>query len=157
MKPRFTRKSNTQKSKYVPINYKKYIGNANNILCRSSWERAVCHWCDTSNSVIEWGSEEIVIPYISLVDGRKHKYYIDFYIKAKNDKIESQYIIDVKPFKQTLPPEAKGSKISQAKRLIEYNRNKSKWSAAIEYALNNKMKFEIWTEKTLSKMGILNG
>ena len=31
----------------------------------------------------------------------------------------------------------------------------NKWGAAMEYALDRGWTFEIWTEKTLSKMGIL--
>jgi len=27
-------------------------------------------WCDNTSSVEEWGSEEIIIPYVSPVDGR---------------------------------------------------------------------------------------
>ena len=41
-------------------------------------------WCDQQNSSVqEWGSEEIVIPYVSPVDGKRHKYYPDFYVKIK--------------------------------------------------------------------------
>ena len=38
-------------------------------------------FCDRNSSVLEWGSEEIVIPYRSPIDGRAHRYYVDFYIK----------------------------------------------------------------------------
>jgi hypothetical protein len=40
-------------------------------------------YCDSSASIIEWGSEEIIIPYLSPWDGKKHRYYPDFYIKVK--------------------------------------------------------------------------
>ena len=40
-------------------------------------------YCDTNNAVIEWGSEEIIIPYLSPWDGRIHRYFPDFYIKIK--------------------------------------------------------------------------
>ena len=40
-------------------------------------------YCDTNNSVLEWGSEEIIIPYLSPWDCRIHRYFPDFYIKIK--------------------------------------------------------------------------
>ena len=48
------------KSRYKPSNPKKYQGNPNNIICRSSWERKFCQWCDRNDSIISWASEEIV-------------------------------------------------------------------------------------------------
>ena len=62
------------KSKYKPSYPKKYKGDPNNIICRSSWERKFCHWCDLNESILEWGSEEFYIPYISPVDKRIHRY-----------------------------------------------------------------------------------
>jgi hypothetical protein len=56
------------KSKYRPSFPSKYKGDPNNIICRSSWERKFCHWCDLNESILEWGSEEFYIPYISPVD-----------------------------------------------------------------------------------------
>jgi hypothetical protein len=64
------------KSKYRPSFPSKYKGDPTNIICRSSWERKFCHWCDLNESIIEWGSEEFYIPYLSPVDNRVHKYYI---------------------------------------------------------------------------------
>ena len=45
------------KSKYRPQYPKKYKGDASNIICRSSWERKFCSWCDSNKNIIEW--EEI--------------------------------------------------------------------------------------------------
>ena len=36
-------------------------------------------YCDNNESVIEWGSEEVVIPYKSPWDGRIHRYFPDFF------------------------------------------------------------------------------
>ena len=96
------------KSRYKPSNPKKYNGNPNNIICRSSWERKFCQWCDRNKSVVSWASEEISIPYVSPKDNRIHRYYPDFLIKVKeyNNKIQT-YVVEVKPKKQTLPPKKK--------------------------------------------------
>ncbi len=71
------------KSRYKPSNPKKYQGNPNNIICRSSWERKFCQWADRNDSIISWASEEFCIPYVSPKDNRVHKYYPDYLIKVK--------------------------------------------------------------------------
>ena len=78
------------KSKYKPSNPEKYKGNYNNIICRSSWERKFCRWCDLNENVISWGSEEFFIPYVSPIDNKVHRYYPDFIIQVKesNEKIK---------------------------------------------------------------------
>ena len=99
------------KSKYTPENPKKYVGNPDNIVCRSNWERKMCKYLDLNENVIKWASEELSIPYYSFVDNKWHKYYPDFLceIKDKNGKVKT-YIIEVKPLKQTKQPEKKNWK-----------------------------------------------
>ena len=58
------------KSRYKPKNPQKYQGNPNNIICRSSWERKFCVWCDVNKNIISWASEEMSIPYLSPKDNR---------------------------------------------------------------------------------------
>ena len=62
-------------------------------------------YCDLNENILEWGSEEIVIPYRSPIDNRVHRYFPDFYVKLKETtgKIK-KYIIEVKPKKQLKPP-----------------------------------------------------
>ena len=62
-------------------------------------------YCDLNENILEWGSEEIVIPYRSPIDNRIHRYFPDFYVKLKETtgKIK-KYIIEVKPKKQLKPP-----------------------------------------------------
>ena len=64
------------KSKYKPSFPKKYKGDPTNIICRSSWERKFCRWCDMNENILQWGSEEFYIPYMSPLDKRVHKYYL---------------------------------------------------------------------------------
>ena len=99
------------KSKYTPIYPSKYQGNTKHIICRSSWERKFCQWCDMNNSIISWASEEFSIPYVSPKDNRVHKYYPDYLIKVKekNDMIKT-YVVEVKPYKQTRPPKQRSRK-----------------------------------------------
>ena len=51
------------KGKYIPNNPKKYKGNSSQVIYRSLWERKVMVYCDRNEKVIEWGSEEVIVPY----------------------------------------------------------------------------------------------
>ena len=82
------------KGKYQPKNPQKYRGNVNNIIYRSLWERKFLVYCDTSDNIIEYASEEIALPYRSPIDNKIHKYYPDFYIKVRESNGEiKKYII----------------------------------------------------------------
>ena len=90
---------------YKPNNPRKYKGNPTNIIYRSLWERKFMHFCDHTSTIVEWGSEEVVIPYKSPIDGRSHRYYPDFYIKVRTKSAGmKKYIIEVKPKKQVKGP-----------------------------------------------------
>ena len=93
------------KGKYYPSFPRKYKGDPTNIVYRSLWERKFMVYCDKNQNILEWASEEIAIPYRSPIDNRVHRYFPDFYMKVKetNGKIKN-YVIEVKPAKQTKPP-----------------------------------------------------
>jgi hypothetical protein len=139
------------KSKYKPSYPKKYKGDPNNIICRSSWERKFCRWCDLNESVLEWGSEEFWIPYLSPVDNRVHKYFPDFIIKIQEQSgITKTYVIEVKPKKQTIPPKQRSrvtkSYLYEAK---TYAVNQAKWKAADEWCKDRILEFKVITEEEL--------
>ena len=139
------------KSRYKPTNPQKYNGNPNNIICRSSWERKFCQWCDRKDNVISWASEEISIPYVSPKDNRIHRQYPDFLIKVKeyNNKIQT-YVVEVKPKKQTLPPKPrKRITKSYIYECTTYAVNQAKWKAANEFCKDNRINFKIVTEDEL--------
>ena len=139
------------KSRYKPVNPKKYQGNPNNIICRSSWERKFWQWADKKENVISWASEEINIPYVSPKDNRIHKYYPDFLIKVKesSNRIKT-YVVEVKPKKQTLPPK-KRKRITKSYiyECQTYAVNQAKWRAASEFCKDNRIEFKIITEDEL--------
>ena len=139
------------KSKYKPSFPKKYKGDPNNIICRSSWERRFCNWCDLNENIVAWGSEEFCIPYRSPVDGRVHRYFPDFIIKVKEQSGDIKtYVIEVKPKKQTKEPK-KPSRTT--KRYINevktYAVNQAKWKAADEWCKDRMIEFKIITEDHL--------
>ena len=57
--------------RFTPSNPQKYIGDPNNIIYRSSWECKVMNWLDKNPDILSWASEELIIPYISPVDGQR--------------------------------------------------------------------------------------
>lgn len=142
---------NTLKGRYSPRNIRKYKGDYRNIIYRSSWELKFMKYCDLNENILEWGSEEIVIPYRSPLDNRIHRYFVDFYVKVLDiNKQTKKYLIEVKPKKQTKPP-AKPKR--QTKRYIsevtEYAKNQAKWKAATEFCEDRQWNFMIITEDEL--------
>ena len=136
---------------YKPSNPKKYRGNPTRIIYRSMWEKKFMIFCDRTASIVEWGSEEIIIPYRCPTDGRVHRYYPDFYVKLRDkDNVLKKYIIEIKPRKQTEPPK-KPSRQTK-KYLAEVNtfmKNTAKWKAAKNYCDDRRMEFLILTEHEL--------
>ena len=139
------------KSIFKPNKPKKYKGDARNIICRSSWERRFCNWCDTNESILEWGSEEFWIPYLSPIDNRTHRYFPDFIIKVKESTGDIKtYVIEVKPKRQTRPP-IKKKRVSKSYlyEIKTYSVNQAKWNAASEWCKDRKIEFKIITENEL--------
>lgn len=142
----------TYKGKYKPKHPSKYKGDFTNIVYRSMWERHCFKWCDENPAVKSWSSEEVVIPYFYEVDKKYHRYFMDLKITFKNGQT---ILVEIKPDKETKPPEFKGRK---TKRYINegltYVKNMNKWAAAQNYAADRGWGFQIWTEHTLEQMGI---
>ncbi len=139
------------KSIYKPSYPEKYQGDANNIICRSSWERRFCYWCDHNSNIISWASEEFSIGYISPVDNRMHRYFPDYLIKVKesNGKIKT-YVIEVKPKKETIPPKQRSRTTkSYLYECRTYAVNQAKWNAAKEWCADRMLEFKIITEDEL--------
>ena len=139
------------KGRYTPKNPKKYKGDYHNIIYRSSWERKFMVYCDNSDNILEWGSEEIIIPYLSPWDGKLHRYFPDFYIKVKQASGNTKkFIIEVKPKKQTKPPKPVSRKTKRWLNEVKtYSINEAKWKHAKEWCSNNDMEFKILTEDHL--------
>ena len=139
------------KGKYTPINPRKYTGNPFNIIYRSLWERKSMVYCDTNNKILEWGSEEIIIPYLSPWDGRVHRYLPDFYIKVRENTGQiKKYVIEIKPKKQCIEPKVQKTKTkAYVREVCEYVKNQAKWEAASEYCKDRKLEFKVLTENEL--------
>mgnify|MGYP002889810242 FL=1 len=108
-------------------------------------------WCDRNVNILEWGSEEFFIPYVSPLDNRVHRYFPDFYMKIKesNGKVK-RYVIEVKPLKHCVPP-VKGRKQKKTfiREVAEYAKNQAKWKAARSFCEMRQLTFKVVTEKEL--------
>jgi len=141
----------TYSGKFKPKNPNKYKGDPTNIVYRSSWELKYMFALDNDSSVVQWGSEEIIIPYRSPIDGKVHRYFVDFVVtKINSAGIKETFLVEVKPMVQTKPPK---QPIKKTKRYINevfvWGVNEAKWKAASEYCKDRNWKFVIMTEVEL--------
>lgn len=139
------------KGKYSPSFPKKYKGDPTNIVYRSLWEKKFMRYCDLNENILEWGSEEIALPYRSPLDGRIHRYFPDFYIKVRESTGQiKKYIIEIKPQKQTVEPKVQKRKTkSYIYEVTEWAKNQAKWKAAQEFCEDRGYEFKILTENEL--------
>ena len=136
---------------FRPKNPKKYVGDPNNIVYRSSWECRVMDWLDRNRDIISWASEELIVPYISPIDNRVHRYFPDFLVKVRNKEGQLKTLmIEVKPKKQTQPPMQQRRITKQyITEVTTWGVNQAKWKAAEEYCLDRGWQFKIMTEEHL--------
>ena len=120
------------KGKYTPQNKGKFLSGRKPVY-RSMWERRFMIYCDRSESILEWDSESLHIPYVSPKDNRWHNYYPDFYIKYidKHDQI-IKALIEIKPYFQK-----------------KWDINVAKWDACQKHCDKKKMVFKVLTEREL--------
>jgi len=135
---------------YKPENPKKYIGDANQIVYRSLWERKMFRYCDTNEKILKWASEEIAIRYFNPVKKRVARYFPDIYIEYINKEgKKKKSLIEIKPAKETRPPKPGRRTKNQLIAESLYAQNTAKWKAAEEFCLDNGWEWKIMTEKEL--------
>ena len=133
---------------YKPVNPRKYNG-ATYPRYLSSWELKFFKWCDRNPYVVKWSSENVCIPYISPVDGKMHRYYVDNVVHIKEGDKIVKYLIEIKPSKQTKPPTVHGNKkrTTVVYEQATWSINQAKWSAAKSWCDKNGYIFQLVTEK----------
>lgn len=139
------------KGKYTIKNTKKYLGDPTKVIYRSLWERQAFKWCESNPRVKKWNSEEIVVPYKCKTDNKIHRYYVDLLVELDNKNI---ILVEIKPKKETVPPQGKRKTKRYVREVMTYVKNTSKWEAANQYAEHKGWKFQVWTEDTLTNLGI---
>ena len=143
------------KGKFNPKHNHKYKGDPTNIIYRSLWELKLMSYLDSHPDIDKWSSEEFFIPYKSPIDGKYHRYFPDFWVKKKNGQC---MVIEVKPDKQTKPPDPKNKNKTPSGRISRrylnevktWGINEAKWKAAKEFCEDRRWQFKIMTEKELN-------
>lgn len=146
------------KGKFKAKNPNKYKGNPTNIIYRSLLERRFMVYLDNTPSVLKWSSEEIVIPYVSPLDKRVHRYFPDFYMKYKNkDAVIIEDLIEIKPLRHCKPPDPKRKLTKTGRTSKRYLRevntyiiNDAKWKQAVKFCEERGWGWRIITEKDIN-------
>lgn len=139
------------KGKFHPKYPQKYKGDPTNIIYRSLWEMRFMRYLDQHPSVLFWASEEVIIPYISPVDKKVHRYFPDFWVRMKaQDGTINNVLIEIKPHQQTKIP-VKPQKLTRKfiNEARTYSVNQAKWKAAEEFCRDRNWLFKVLTEKEL--------
>jgi len=139
------------KGKFHPKYPQKYKGDPTNIIYRSLWEMRFMRYLDQHPSVMLWASEEVIIPYISPVDKKVHRYFPDFWVRMKaQDGTINNVLIEIKPHQQTKIP-VKPQKLTRKfiNEARTYSVNQAKWKAAEEFCRDRNWQFKVLTEKEL--------
>lgn len=110
-------------------------------------------FCDLNQSVLRWGSEEVVIPYINPLDRKPHRYFVDFIVEMKAaDGSVKTMLIEVKPKKQCAQPKKpKRQTRNYICEMQTWITNSAKWKAAKEAAESRGWEFRVLTEDDLFK------
>ncbi len=143
-----------KQGKYDLKNADKYKGTLP-IYYRSSWEHRVFYFLDYNPNIISWASESVIIPYKCQIDNKMHRYFVDVnFILNDKDGNQKRYLVEIKPYDQTIRPELPSKKTPKAMQrynmaALTYQKNQDKWEAAEKWANANGYIFNIWTEKTL--------
>lgn len=134
---------------------------------KSSFEARMMWWLDTNNKVTKWAYEPFFIDYYmvlpkgmpdylaQILDGKKHKYYIDFYVELVDvNGTKTCYIIEIKPKKMLYRPQEPKKKTKKSTNryiqdMKEYIKNCNKWEAATEYCAKKGFTFKVLTEENL--------
>lgn len=149
-KEKWALSNNFKKGTYVPKHPEKYIHINNKMnesnaypIYRSSWELKFFRYCDENPAIKYWTSEPIGIEYYNPIKQKICHYYPDFLINY-NDK---NVLIEIKPKSQTINPKSQHDK-------EQYEINKAKWEAALNFCKSRGLEFRILTEEEL---GIKDG
>ena len=109
------------------------------------------NWFDTTDNVIAWSSEEVIVPYRDPFTGRARRYFPDFVIRMRRGDGKIQTVmIEVKPDGQTRPPKTQKNRTKRyINEVYTWGINKNKWEQARLYCAKHDWDFQIWTEKNM--------
>lgn len=137
---------------FYPANPQKYTGDVNGIVFRSGMELRMMKYLDERKNVLAWSSEETVVPYVSPIDNRLHRYFVDFQAVIQGPKGNRTILFEVKESTATRPPKAPktGKKTARfVRETMTYAVNMTKWETARKVCEQKGWEFIILTDKDL--------
>lgn len=138
---------------FKPLNKEKCL-NTSQIEYRSHLEFRMMKMCDKNPNVLEWSSEQVIIPYMNPVKQKVCRYFVDAYIKLRTPSGDKKYLVEIKPHRQTEAP-TKSNKKKKSTILYEnaaFAINTSKWEAAKQFCKKKGMDFIILTEIDIDRL-----
>lgn len=137
--------------KFKPKFPNKYKGDVNNIIFRSGLEQRMMIRLDNNSNIIQWSSEEVIIPYRNPFDKLIHRYFMDFWCKYYHkDGTVHEALIEVKPKDQVSKPKTPKRKTKNfLKKCETWAINEAKWQATRQYCKKKGYDFMIFTEDVL--------
>jgi len=143
-----TKRKQFKSGVYYPQNPIKF--SESKCIYRSNYELQFLKWCDANPKIEKILYEKIVIPYKCKTDNKLHRYYVDCMISMKESTGIKKYLIEIKPFRQTIPP--KHSKRKKQSTILQENfnwvkNNKGKWPAAKQFCKMKGWRWCILTER----------
>jgi hypothetical protein len=140
-------------SKFAQGNYsikrgEKYVGK-HTPRYRSGWELSFMMFLDNNDSILQWASESISIPYRNPITGKQSIYVPDFLItyRDKSNQVRAE-LIEIKPKKQSII-ESKASARDRAVVAVNY----AKWDSAQKWCKRNGLTFRVITEDDIFRQG----
>lgn len=144
------------KGLFTPKNPQKYLGNAKDIIFRSSWELSTMLFLDNSQSVQGWMSEGLPtnhvhnglsgIPYQNPLTGRWSIYVPDFFVIYVDRKNKQHVeVMEIKPTDEVPGYIGDVSQIKSGRQMI----NAAKFTAALKFCATRGWFFRVITEKDL--------
>jgi hypothetical protein len=139
------------KGKFQPKNPKKYMGDPENIIFRSSWELRAFKFMDERPEVLEWRSEEVIVPYFDPSTGRHRRYFPDIVARIQNpDGTTKTVMMEIKPMKETKEPKVQKKRTKKyVTEVTTWATNQAKWKSAQEYCKDRGWQFVLVTEHQL--------
>lgn len=139
------------KGKFQPKYPHKYKGNLDNIIWRSTWELQAFKFMDQRPEVLEWRSEEVIVPYFDPSTGRHRRYFPDIVAVILNpDGTTKTVMMEIKPMKETKEPKVQKKRTKKyITEVTTWATNQAKWKSAEEYCKDRGWQFVLVTEHQL--------
>lgn len=139
-----------KQGQFKPANPSKYKGDPTKIFYRSSWELKFMLNVDKDPTILEWSSEEVIVPYRSPIDNKIHRYFADFVVKKKIGNKITTVMVEIKPEAQSKPPKKPSRQTNKyIREVLTFGVNQAKWEAARQYCNKKGWEFEVLGETAL--------